>query len=381
MHIFLFLSFVAVGVLTVKYSIKKFIVRRAYVQAMYLNGCQPVRKWSHTDPIFGLDRLRRLQKAQKDGNASAIAGKDFETYGKTYQSCIMGLTTIHTMEWANLHTVQSLEFEKWGVNPLRKSTATMLGNGITISDGPAWSHARKSLRPVFQKSQFKLLEERGFEKHFSRMLKHIPKDGSTVDLQKLFKEMVSTNPHSPWEMLNVAFQFIKVSLEYIFGETGFSELGDDSLEAEAFVANYNLAVQIVSKMQNGMKLPFDILGYESALKKATESLWSYVDNQIAIAFEKKNKTRENGDREPDSDDGYIFVDQLAYETEDRDFIRDQLLNLFFPARDASSAGISFIFFILARHPDVWKKLRREVLSLEQPLKCRYLRQVIDECEY
>lgn len=86
------------------------------------------------------------------------------------------------------------------------------------------------------------------------------------------------------------------------------------------------------------------------------------------------------DEKLNSDDGYIFIDQLVYETEDPGFIRDQLLNVFFPARDASSAGASFIFFILARHPDVWKKLRNETLNSKEPLKNRYLLQVIDECK-
>ena len=192
MYKFFLLSLATVGFLTVRYAVKKFVAKRAYVRAMRLNGCQPVRKWPHKDPIFGLFRFRRVTKAQRDGNASEAARQDFETHGKTYQSYIMGRTTIHTMEWANIHTVQSLEFEKWGVHPSRKGVAILMGNGITVSDGPTWSHARKTLRPVFRKSQFKDLEERAFEKHFSRMLKRIPKDDSTVDLQKLFKKMVST---------------------------------------------------------------------------------------------------------------------------------------------------------------------------------------------
>jgi hypothetical protein len=85
-----------------------------------------------------------VKKAHSDGNASETARQDFETHGKTYQSYIMGRTTIHTMEWANIHTVQSLEFERWGVHPSRKGVAILMGNGIIISDGPIWSHARKA---------------------------------------------------------------------------------------------------------------------------------------------------------------------------------------------------------------------------------------------
>lgn len=47
----------------------------------------------------------------------------------------------------------------------------------------------------------------------------------------------------------------------------------------------------------------------------------------------------------------------------------------FPARDAASAGWSFIFFYLARFPGVWERLRREVLGVENPLSKSVLRDI------
>lgn len=190
MQIFILLGLTVVGVLIARYVVGKFLARRAYAQAMHLNGCKPVREWPHTDPLFGLDRVRRLTKALKDGASQTAAAEDFAACGKTFKSCTMGVTTIYTMEWENIHAVQSLEFEKWGVAPLRRSVAAMMGNGITISDGATWSHARKTLRPVFKKAQFNNLEKMAFDKHLSRMLTRIPNDSSTIDLQILFQRMV-----------------------------------------------------------------------------------------------------------------------------------------------------------------------------------------------
>lgn len=127
-------------------------------------------------------------------------------------------------------------------------------------------------------------------------------------------------------------------------------------------------------------------GYQKALKMSVEKLRFYVDKQIAASFQNIEADFKAREGDLDSMQSHVFVEQLAYETQDRDFIRDQLLNIFFPARDASSAGASFIFFILARRPDVWKKLRDEVSSLEEPLTSRnlnslhYLNSVINECE-
>lgn len=53
-------------------------------------------------------------------------------------------------------------------------------------------------------------------------------------------------------------------------------------------------------------------------------------------------------------------------TQDRVFLRDQLLNVFLGAKDTATIGISDIFFHLARHPDVWRKLRAEVMASTAP---------------
>jgi hypothetical protein len=190
MQILVILSLAVVGLFAVRYAVQKFMAWRARSQAMHLHGCKPLRELPHTDPILGLDRARRLKKAQEDGRALTAAGEDFAAYGKTFKSSTLGMTTIHTMEWANIHAVQSIEFDKWGVEPLRQSVSAMMGNGITVSDGAAWSHARKTLRPVFKKAQLDDLEEKASEKHLSRIFRRIPNDGSIIDLQLLFQRRV-----------------------------------------------------------------------------------------------------------------------------------------------------------------------------------------------
>ena len=89
-------------------------------------------------------------------------------------------------------------------------------------------------------------------------------------------------------------------------------------------------------------------------------------------------------REPDT--CLAFVDQLASETRDRRFLRDQILNAFFPARDSAAIGASCLFFLMARHPSVWTKLRASVshiqgsITYETLKSCKYLSWVLYECE-
>ena len=43
-------------------------------------------------------------------------------------------------------------------------------------------------------------------------------------------------------------------------------------------------------------------------------------------------------------------------------IKDQLINILLAARDTTSVALSFAVYLLAMHPDVTRKLRREILE-------------------
>lgn len=81
---------------------------------------------------------------------------------------------------------------------------------------------------------------------------------------------------------------------------------------------------------------------------------------------------------------FSMLHELVKDTQDRRFLRDQLLNIFLPARDSSAIGLSDLFSNLARHPKVWRKLRSEVSQIDQPLtfdllkSLKYLQCVLKE---
>lgn len=61
---------------------------------------------------------------------------------------------------------------------------------------------------------------------------------------------------------------------------------------------------------------------------------------------------------------YIFSYELSKQTLDKTNIADQLVSIMFAGRDTTAGLLSTVFFILAREPDVWTKLRKEVLALD-----------------
>ena len=55
-------------------------------------------------------------------------------------------------------------------------------------DGPRWEHSRALLKPSFNKANMTDLSV--FEGYVKMVVDQIPKDGSTVDLQPLFFNLV-----------------------------------------------------------------------------------------------------------------------------------------------------------------------------------------------
>ena len=60
---------------------------------------------------------------------------------------------------------------------------------------------------------------------------------------------------------------------------------------------------------------------------------------------------------------YVFLYELLKQTSNETELTDQLLNMLLAGRDTTASLLSITFFILAREPDVWNRLRAEVQKL------------------
>lgn len=85
---------------------------------------------------------------------------------------------------------------------------------------------------------------------------------------------------------------------------------------------------------------------------------------------------------------YVFLYELSKRTLDKTELTDQLLNILLAGRDTTASLLSITFFTMARRPEIWNKLRKEVLTLEgrkpsfQDLKSMtYLTWVLNESKH
>jgi len=125
-------------------------------------------------------------------------------------------------------------------------------------------------------------------------------------------------------------------------------------------------------------------------RQACADVHAYADQFVTKALEfrrqqslypEKDQEKSNGDTKK----RYVFINELAKDTEDPIVLRDQIVNMLLAARDTTAGLISFAFFMLARNQRVWDKLRAEVLTCwTYPLtydavqEMTYLRYVLQE---
>lgn len=109
--------------------------------------------------------------------------------------------------------------------------------------------------------------------------------------------------------------------------------------------------------------------FYKGLKVINEFVTPFIEDTLRLSPDElaiKTKTEE----------GYTFLHALASYTRDRNVLRDQLVAVLLAGRDTTASTLSWIFYELARHPEVFKKLRDEITSkvgLEEAPTYRHLK--------
>ena len=116
-----------------------------------------------------------------------------------------------------------------------------------------------------------------------------------------------------------------------------------------------------------------------------------VDGYIEEEIEHQKHTKELGlssdTTSVPSAYKYVLLRELVKKhSDDKLYIRNELMNVFFAARDTVGTVAGKMLFLLARHPEAWQKLRKEVggiaphqeLTFEFLKSLKYVQAVIEE---
>lgn len=271
-----------------------------------------------------------------------------------------------TIEPENLKAILSTNFASYTFGPLRtEALKPLLGESIFTLSGLEWQHSRAMIRPNLIKDQFVDAEMTTFEKHFDRLLSHVPKDGSVVDLQPLFFSFT----------LDAAIELLTgqdaKTLSCVLSGDEITQIFDD---AEKHVGNQVLL----------SSLPFRS---RREYVRACQLCHAWVDRHVhqAIVDHKSRTSGIDYEKKSPREERYSVFRELVKETDDVPRIRSELIAILTAGRETTASALSSLWFALAKRPDVFKKLQVEVAELggERPdfvrlKKMRYLQHTIQE---
>ncbi|QQK45243.1 Cytochrome P450, E-class, group I [Penicillium digitatum] len=311
------------------------------------NGCQPPAH-SVSHGLFGLGMAVEVAKAGPEHRFLELVRGWHRSYGPTFKARIVNRNFIFTVEPQNIQTILSLKFKDFGIGSSRiDALRPIMGRGIFGVDGSEWEHARALLRPNFSRTQINNTEL--YENYAAELIRQIPQDGSTIDLCPLFLKGT-----------------LDTTTEFLFGESAHSLREERSSAGAEFAKAFDIAGYVAA-----IRFRFGFLGKfyrRNEYIKSIQFIRAYTERFVQQTID--YRVAANSGREVDQDikrlteSRYVFSYELSKQTLDKTNISDQLLSIMFAGRDTTASLLSIVFFILAREPDVWTKLRKEVLALD-----------------
>ncbi|KAJ5780217.1 cytochrome P450 [Penicillium paradoxum] len=351
-----------------------FIVDRRKAKLL---GCQPAHLQRNRLPL-GWDLLQRLRAATNAGNLPEEMYKMFqEERHWTFKSSMLGTTFVQTVEPKNIQALLATQFEDFELGDLRRrALSPMLGNGIFTADGKYWKHSRAMIRPQFVRDQVSDLKLE--EVHVQELLRQLPTglDGWTgpINLTPLFFRLT-----------------LDSATEFLFGTSVHSQRQQSEnhdYEWKNLSASFDTGTRVLG--ERSQLLEFYWLCNPKDFRDSIKEVHRFADFCVREALDRFQNPKTESAPTSAPKEKYIFLDELVKATKDPIELRSQLLNVLLAGRDTTASLLSWTFWLLARHPLVFDKLRESILSDFGPhektekisfssLKsCTYLQYVLNE---
>ncbi|KAJ5771826.1 hypothetical protein N7520_002355 [Penicillium odoratum] len=306
--------------------------------------CQPCATGSSN--FFGILAFIRLSKAVREKRWIDYLANQYSIYGNTFRQRMFGREIMTTIEPANVKAILATQFQDFCLGTRHEQFYPLLGDGIFTLDGAGWSHARGLLRPQFTRDQvadLALLED-----HINHLLDLIPKDRTGFDIQRLFFLLT-----------------LDSATHFLFGESVGCMLPESETtgvlaksavrNAQGFADAFTIAQDYLASRARAQGLYW--LVNPKAFREANSQVHEVVDHYVNVALQsKRNADCKNNSR-------YIFLDALAADTDDPKILRDNMLNILLAGRDTTASLLSSTFYYLARHPNVFIRLRHEIVDV------------------
>ncbi|KAB8069709.1 cytochrome P450 [Aspergillus leporis] len=354
-------------------SIQRFLSRRQFARR---HRCQPVARCSSKDPFLGLDTIPGTIRAIRGHRILQRGCELFSEYGNTFRVKELHRSAILTIEPENIKTILSLRFADYGISHRLKPFKPLLGEGIFNTDGEHWASSRALIRPSFAREQ--VADLRLLEGLIQKLFVLLPRDSSTVDLQELF--FLYTLDSATEFLFGQSFGMLKKRKSTVESGTFKRSTGEPGF-AEAF--HYSQKAVLTRSMLGPLSALYRDRKADDCNRICRGFAQQFVEEAVYAAAAKKGEGEE--DMEKKGKQKHIFSHELASRTSDQRRILDELMNVLLAGRDTTASLLSNLFFVLAKNPRIWKKLRDEVSVLqgqpptyEQLRRLKYIQYCVNE---
>ncbi|KAG8065715.1 hypothetical protein GUJ93_ZPchr0004g38244 [Zizania palustris] len=289
-----------------------------------------------------------------------IAGNLRRTRG-TYQTCIFavpglarrgGLVTV-TCDPRNLEHVLKARFDNYPKGPFWHGVfGDLLGDGIFNSDGETWLAQRKTAALEFTTRTLRTAMSRWVSRSIHNRLLPILSDaaaaGAHVDLQDLLLRLTFDN------ICGLTFGKDPETLASGLPENDFASAFDSATEA---TLNRFIFPEFLWRFKKWLGL-----GMETTLARSVQHVDCYLSAVIRARKLELAGNNGKGDESATPHDDLLsrFMRKGTYSDES---LQHVALNFILAGRDTSSVALSWFFWLVSTHPDVERKIVRELCTV------------------
>jgi cytochrome P450 monooxygenase len=184
------------GILAVSYFICSAVWnRRRYTSGRQAKECGTIHTYKHVDPLLGIDFVYRMLSNLKKHRWLEFQKElwaELPDGCKTFEAKFLGSRMIYSCNWENMKAMSTDNWKDFGVQPIRQGNGVVspfTGHGVSTTDGALWQFGRDLVKPYFDRKGYSNLHR--LQVHVDRLLSKVPTDGSTFDIQPLFRRWVS----------------------------------------------------------------------------------------------------------------------------------------------------------------------------------------------
>jgi cytochrome P450 len=292
-----------------------------------------------------------------------------------------------TVEPHHVKAILATQFDAFDKGPMfRFQCHSLLGEGIFNTDSEMWKFHRTMTRPFFTReriSDFDIYEKissstlklartrlaEGYPVEFQDLVARFTLDSATEFLFGHDVESLSANIPYP------------ASVAHLNKPSFYNH--PSTIFVKAFSEGQNLTVARSFLGKDWPLLEF----WSDKVAPLRKIMDNFTEPLMEDALAKRNLELAKGaDAKVDEENDNLLA-HLVRHTQDKNILKDELINLLVAGRDTTMCLLTFSFYMLSEHPDIEKRLRQEIYDIvgqtgrptyDQMRKMKYMRAFLNE---